>query len=93
LERVHFIQRAQTPDISLKEISTLLALGDNAPESGALIAEGKLLPVRSKIIHLVAVRPVLEEPIRRCDAYPDAASSPKICALSEPTILRAALQD
>ena len=81
LERLHFIKRAQELDFSLKEISRLVALADNAPESRAMAAE-KLLAVRSKITHLVAVRAVLEELIHQCDANPDATGSPIVSALS-----------
>ena len=50
LERLHFIKRAQGLGFSLKEISRLLALGDNAPESRAM-AEETLSTVGSKITH------------------------------------------
>jgi len=36
LERLHFIRRAQELGFSLKEISMLLAVGDNAPERRAM---------------------------------------------------------
>ena len=81
LERLHFIKRAQELGFSLKEISRLLALGDNAPESRAM-AEEKLSTVRSKITHLVAVRTVLEGLIDQCDANPNATGSPIVSALS-----------
>lgn len=81
LDRLLFIKRAQELGFSLKEISRLLVLGDNAPESRAMAAE-KLFAVRSKITHLVAVRAVLEDLIQRCDANPYATSSPILSALS-----------
>lgn len=84
LERLHFIKRAQELGFSLKEISRLLALGDNASESRAMAAE-KLFVVRSKIAHLVGVRAVLEQLIHQCDANPDATGSPIVSALSGAT--------
>ena len=81
LERLHFIKRAQELGFSLKEISRLLALCDNAPESRIMAAE-KLFAVRSKIAHLVTVRTVLEELIHQCDAHPDASRSPIVSTLS-----------
>ena len=80
LERLHFIKRAQELGFSLKEISRLLALVDNAPESRAM-AEEKLSTVRSKITHLVAVRSVLEGLIHHCDANPAATGSAIVSAL------------
>jgi MerR family transcriptional regulator, mercuric resistance operon regulatory protein len=81
LERLHFIKRAQELGFSLKEISRLVAPGDNAPESRAM-AEEKLFAVRTKIAHLVVVRAVLEQLIHQCDANPDATGSPIVSALS-----------
>ncbi len=81
LERLHFIKRAQELGFSLKEISQLLALGNNAPGSRAIAAD-KLCAVRSKIAHLVIVRAVLEDLIHECDANPDASGSPIVSALS-----------
>ena len=81
LERLHFIKRAQQLGFSLKEISRLVALGDNALESRAM-AEERLFAVRTKIAHLVAVRAVLEQLIHQCDANTDATGSPIVSALS-----------
>ncbi len=79
LERLHFIKRAQELGFSLKEISKLLALGHNTPESRALAVD-KLGSVSSKIAHLVEVRAILEDLIHQCDANPDR--SPIVTALS-----------
>ena len=78
LERLQFIKRAQELGFSLKEISKLLSLGDNAPESRALAVD-KLGSVREKIAHLVVVRAILEDLINQCDANPDR--SPIVSAL------------
>ncbi|HEX4984939.1 MAG TPA: MerR family transcriptional regulator [Burkholderiales bacterium] len=80
LERLHFIKRAQGLGFSLKEISRLLA-PSTAPESRALAA-GKLDAVRTEIAHLIMVRAVLEDLIRRCDAHPSPGTSPIVSALS-----------
>lgn len=79
LDRLFFIKRAQDLGFSLKEISKLISLGNNAPESRALAAD-KLDTVRSKIAHLVVVRAILEDLIHQCDANP--AASPIVTALS-----------
>ena len=82
IARIQFIKRAQQCGFTLKEISDLLSLDSGHCEDVRIIAEQKSLQINNQINDLTALRKVLDNLVKGCEADPSTEHCSLIEALS-----------
>ena len=85
--RVRFVKSAQRLGFSLDEVDGLLTLDDGAHcDQARLLAEHKLVDVRSKLADLLRIESVLTTLVDDCCASRGKVSCPLIAALQDPPL-------
>ena len=85
--RVRFVKSAQRLGFSLDEVDGLLLLDDGAHcDRARLLAEQKLVDVRSKLADLLRIESVLSTLVDDCCASRGKVSCPLIAALQDPPL-------
>ena len=84
VDRVRFIKRAQELGFTLKEIVTLLQLGDGHCRETKQLAGAKLKTIETRLADLKAMRKVLKKLIRSCDRNIAQKGCPIVESLTQP---------
>ncbi len=82
ISRIRFIKRAQELGFTLREIESLLQLGEQQCSETRELAGAKLGLVRRKIEDLVGIRKTLEQLIEHCEARREGEACPIIDSIS-----------
>ncbi len=85
VDRVRFIKRAQELGFTLKEIVTLLQLGDGHCRETKQLASTKLATIEARLVDLEAMRKVLKKLIQRCDKNTAQKGCPIVESLTWPS--------
>ena len=83
VDRVRFIKRAQELGFTLKEIITLLQLGDGHCRETKQLASAKLNTIEARLADLEAMRKVLKKLIQSCDRNTMQKGCPIVKSLTQ----------
>lgn len=83
ISQVRFIKRAQELGFTLREIETLLKLGEQQCSETRAMAGTKLALVRNKIADLLAIEHTLKDLIEHCESRREGEACPIIYSISE----------
>ena len=82
ISQIRFIKRAQELGFTLREIESLLQLGEQQCSETRALAGAKLELVRRKIEDLVGIRKTLEHLIEHCETRREGEACPIIYSIS-----------
>ena len=85
IDRVRFIKRAQELGFTLKEIFTLLQLGDGHCRETKQLASAKLAAIEARLADLEAMRKILKKLIQSCDKNTAKKGCPIVKSLTQPS--------